>query len=68
MYEYDPGENYSIPIDGKLYKLLVNGSIDVALKYNNVSKYKCNTLKNSVLHIAAGAGQDELIKHILPSE
>jgi ankyrin repeat protein len=61
------GEHNFVPIEPDLYKFLVNGTKDEILGLStNLEDFKSLEERNSVLHIAASAGQSDLISDILP--
>ncbi|CAO2824477.1 unnamed protein product [Amaranthus hypochondriacus] len=61
------GEHNFVPIEPDLYKFLVNGKKDEILGLStNLEDFKSLDERNSVLHIAASAGQYDLISDILP--
>ncbi|KNA14019.1 hypothetical protein SOVF_109640 [Spinacia oleracea] len=60
-------DEHSVSIEEHLYRLLTNGKKDEILSFGvNLEELKTKEDKNSVLHIAASAGQAELITDILP--
>ncbi|KAL2927623.1 Protein ACCELERATED CELL DEATH 6 [Bienertia sinuspersici] len=55
------------PIDATMYKLIVEGKLDDILKSQvSLENLKCKEHENSVLHIAASAGQCQLITELVP--
>ncbi|KAK9733606.1 hypothetical protein RND81_04G078200 [Saponaria officinalis] len=55
------------PIDAEMYIYLVHGHKDEVLKTGvNLWEFRCKEDENSVLHVAAYAGQGRLISDIIP--